>query len=442
MFQIKNIHYNPKTEFIYLICLSQTGLYYCSIYKRETKTNWFDNIYFIGYKTKDTDYKLNNPTDITIHPITNDIAIAEYNKGIIRLYSGSNYKFIKNYGSIESFENNSSNSNSNSKYKTTNMVSTIGLCAYSLRSFYRGLTKYKLSNITSIKYSLDCNSIFIVDTNGISILKTDTDILCSIIPTKINKSTLKTDNIYPYKLEVINDTYIGVSFSNLNNIDKYYTNNLNNINNNVFCHMFKVINYNSRSIIYELNYEFTWVTVFERSFSYNNEIILYIYNQNLDDMVIKEKTIAKKLKGVNNYQFTNDRDIPYKLSDNKNQLLPKSKSQIFFVIGKGTGELFILYNNNILINHFVTGTIDNPGSRFQQIYIHDEKIQNTDRLKTNVRKSLKQQLKSKLLNTNYNNNHNHNHNIIEKIINNHKDTLTNNKNLNCCSAKSLNITVI
>lgn len=358
MFQIKNIHYNSKTEFIYLICLSQTGLYYCSIYKKEK--NYFNDIYFIGYKTKDTDYKLNNPTDITIHPITNDIAIAEYNKGIIRLYSGSNYKFIKNYGNIESFENNSSNSNA--KYKAHNISSKAMMaCAYGFRYLYRQL-KYKLLNVTGIRYSLDGNTLFIVDTNGISILHTDKDVLCSIMPIEINKSTLKTEYIYPYKIEVLDDKRIIASISNLNNISNYDK-------NIVRCNSFIILDYTTGQKL-----EYIYIGCFSW-FDIGMDKYIYMFSKN-----------KMKIKKLN----LNDKSIvPYNLTDNNNNILEYTNQQYLFTCGN-INEIFLSYNNQIVILQLI-----NDNYTKNTDFLHDEKEKNTKKLNKTIRTQIKSGLKTK-----------------------------------------------
>lgn len=359
MFQIKNIHYNKKTGNIYLICISQKGLYYCSIYN--VSKSDFEEIYFIGYKEKDrdTDYTLNNPSDISINPVTNDIAIAEYSKGIIRTYNGKNFKFIKNFGSIESFDVNSSNSNAEHIGKTMTSV-TMRACTMGLRSLYRGYKGYKLSLITGISYSNDGKLIFVVDANGLHKITIESDVFCNIL--SVSKSNV---SMYPYKVKVVDNAHVITSITSLNNLNSYGS-------TDVMCYEYKIINYINGVVLQSIVSD--PFSFFDIGIDHN----LYFLN--------------KDNKSVNTINLENNDKKSFTLYgnvyNNNNRELEYSKLSRLIACGN-ENQIFIVYGNHVLRQNLVN---DNYVTDFTY---KEEEMRSYDKIDKFVRKAIKTHLKTK-----------------------------------------------
>jgi hypothetical protein len=146
---------------IYMICL-HNELYYISINNLVDLD--LEEFYIIGYTDKDSKSSLHKPISIAINPVNGDVAVAEHEKGIIKIFSGKNYKFIQNLGGIQRApEPNSNNSNGeDSEVSTYTRECVVGLCR-----FVRGFVGYKFNNPISIIYSNDGQYLYILDINGV-----------------------------------------------------------------------------------------------------------------------------------------------------------------------------------------------------------------------------------------------------------------------------------
>lgn len=377
MSTIEHVAYNKDKKYLYMICTTGLGLRYFII----VKVNPYDLIYTWVNKIKDTNYKLENPTDISINSVTYDIAISDYN--FIRIYSGDNYKYIKTLGSIGALDINSSNSDERNTENTTPAGTAFRVVGHGLRSLWCKSTGYNFTKITGIKYSIDGKTIYVVDSIGVYGIDIEKNVKCPIYVFKFANKSIK---LRPYKLNIIDNDYIIVSFAKEEE-DK--------------CSCLKLINVNTSHITdiifnFNTNKSFDWFDIIEKK--------LYLYKRD-NYIVVVDLQLALQSGSENK---------PFYITTENSELFPiiktdlatsiEGKNNVFLCIDKT--NIFVVNDNNIIKYSINNNTFvyDSPVIT-SNLFLDYGVVISDPRLRKNLKKKLKSRFNNKNNNISYNNHH-------------------------------------